>query len=82
MVTTETNDNSYKQQTPFTMVTRNMDVNTSSYNKTDFSGTTMTAYNCYNNGCLDWCYLSHLLSLTEIIALILVFEGDSYSNII
>lgn len=51
MVTTETNDNSYKQQTPFTMVTRNMDVNTSSYNKTDFSGTTMTAYNCYNNGC-------------------------------
>lgn len=82
MVTTETSDNSYKQQTPFTMVTRNMDVNTSSYNKTDFSGTTMTAYNCYNNGCLDWCYLSHLLPLTEIIALILVFEGDSYSNII
>lgn len=50
--------------------------------KTDFSGTTMTAYNCYNNGCLDWCYLSHLLPLTEIIALILVFEGDFYSNII
>lgn len=55
-----------------------MDVNISSYNKIDFSG----IINCYNNGCLDWCYFLYLLLLIEIIVLILVFEGDFYSNII
>lgn len=64
------------------MVIRNMDVNISSYNKIDFSGIIMIVYNCYNNGCLDWCYFLYLLLLIEIIVLILVFEGDFYSNII
>lgn len=76
MVTTETNDNSYNKHLLQWLQEIWMSILAVTI-KTDFSGTIMTAYNCYNNGCLDWCYLSHLLPLTEIIALILVFESDS-----
>lgn len=72
MVTTETNDNSYNKHLLQWLQEIRMSILAVTI-KTDFSGTTMTAYNCYNNGCLDWCYLSHLLPLTEIIALIAVY---------